>query len=340
MPTLFKRSNGVYYIVYTDPEGRRKWVSTHERRNNLALKRLLDFNSKQGEHLSKTSLRKFMTEFLSFAQTVYSSGTVGIYRKSLNRFAELVGDISLSSITPKHIDMFKKHRLGQICPVTLNIELRTLRAAFFAALRWKAIGENPFCRVPLCKIDQEAPFFFTLSEFHKLVSAVKEKWLENVILVAALTGLRRGEIVNLRWSDVDLKKKVLIVQSHEKFRAKSGKRRIVPLSKYVLSVLEGLAGEEKTEEYEYVFAVGGQKISERWLTRKFKRYVRRLGLNNKLHFHSLRHSFATWLMQDGASIYEVQKLLGHSSIRTTEIYSHLASEELHRTVDRIVLPLN
>jgi site-specific recombinase XerD len=91
---------------------------------------------------------------------------------------------------------------------------------------------------------------------------------------------------------------------------------------------------------EFVFAVEGRKISRWWVSRKFKRYVLKLGLDDKLHFHSLRHSFATWLVQDGASIYEVQKLLGHSSIKTTEIYSHLVPDGLRRTVDRISVELN
>ena len=58
-------------------------------------------------------------------------------------------------------------------------------------------------------------------------------------------------------------------------------------------------------------------------------------LNNKLHFHSLRHTFATWLVQDGVNIYEVQKLLGHSSVKVTEIYSHLVANELHNAVNKL-----
>jgi len=87
MATLFKRSNGVYYIVYTEEQGRRKWVTTHEKQKNNALKKLLDFSSILRETPSKTCLREFIAEFLSFAEEVYSPGTIDIYKKSLNKLS-------------------------------------------------------------------------------------------------------------------------------------------------------------------------------------------------------------------------------------------------------------
>lgn len=69
-------------------------------------------------------------------------------------------------------------------------------------------------------------------------------------------------------------------------------------------------------------------------------YVHKLGLNEKLHFHSLRHTFASWLVQNGVSLYEVQKLLGHGNISVTQVYAHLQPERLHSTVNRISITLN
>ena len=86
---------------------------------------------------------------------------------------------------------------------------------------------------------------------------------------------------------------------------------------------------------EYVFEVEGRKLSGYWLSHKLKKYVRTLGLQENLCWHALRHTFASWLVQDGVSIYEVQKLLGHADVSTTQIYSHLQPETLHRTVERL-----
>ena len=85
---------------------------------------------------------------------------------------------------------------------------------------------------------------------------------------------------------------------------------------------------------EYVFEVEGRKLSGYWLPQTEK-YVRKLGLQENLNYHALRHTFASWLVQDGVSIYEVQKLLGHADVSTTQIYSHLQPETLHRTVERL-----
>jgi integrase len=219
----------------------------------------------------------------------------------------------------------------------VNIELRTLRAAFYTAQRWKMIEENPLRKVALCRIEEKAPCFLSLGEFRELHSAVKEEWLRDMMVLAALSGMRRGEILNLRWEQVDPRNGLITVQSSADFKTKGGKKRVIPMNKCLVEMFERRLRQNGEE---FVFAVEGRKISRWWVSRKFKRYVLKLGLDDKLHFHSLRHSFATWLVQDGASIYEVQKLLGHSSIKTTEIYSHLVPDGLRRTVDRISVELN
>jgi site-specific recombinase XerD len=82
-------------------------------------------------------------------------------------------------------------------------------------------------------------------------------------------------------------------------------------------------------------APGGGPLKPGTVSAKFKRYVRAACLNDKLHFHSLRHSFATALVASGVSLFAVQKLLGHTTSKTTEIYSHLQPQQLHEEVSRI-----
>jgi integrase/recombinase XerD len=94
----------------------------------------------------------------------------------------------------------------------------------------------------------------------------------------------------------------------------------------------------QANQAEHVFTFNAQRVLEDLVTKKFKDYVREAGINPKLHFHSLRHTFATWLVQSGVRIYEVQKLLGHSNISVTQICSHLAAMELHEAVEKISIP--
>ena len=335
MPTLFKRSNGIYYTS-TIEQGKRRWRSTGEKHKDLALKKIFS-SQKSIPEVQSTSLKTFISQFLEYAQGVYSEGTVEIYKKSLARFFSHAGNLSLSCISERHIDMFEVSRLKEISAITLNIELRTLRAAFYTAKRWKLINENPFKNVPLCKIDEQAPVHLSLTEFKQLIQNIREKWLKDICVFAIMTGMRRSEITNLRWSNVDLRSKIIIIQSHGRFRAKCGKKRNIPMNNSVFELLSRIRDQGMSE---YVFTLRNEKINGRFLTRKFKFYVRKTGLDDKLHFHSLRHSFATWLVEDGVSIYEIQKLLGHSNINVTMIYSHLATEHLHHTVERISVTIN
>jgi site-specific recombinase XerD len=88
---------------------------------------------------------------------------------------------------------------------------------------------------------------------------------------------------------------------------------------------------------ELVFHSNGQKPNTEKVSEELKVYVRAAMLSEKLHFHGLRRTFAPWLVQDGVSLYEVQRLLGHSSSKVTEVYAHVQPSEMHSTVNRISL---
>ena len=225
-----------------------------------------------------------------------------------------------------------------LSPTTVNIELRALRAALNTALRWGLIERNPFARLKLVSVPEATPSFFSREDFQKLISFIKEEWLKEVVIFAVLTGMRRGEITNLRWQDVDLTRKILTIQSSPTFKTKNGKRRVIPISDTALYIL---SAKKDRDISEYVFTLNAAKISEGWLTHAFKKAVYDVRLkDDRLHFHSLRHTFASWLVQDGVSIYAVKELLGHSNVRTTEVYSHLTGSVLHAEVNKIVIALN
>jgi integrase len=268
---------------------------------------------------------------------VYAKGNVTIYRATLRLLIEAIGDLPLSSITPRHIDTFKSRRLNVIKPVTVNLELRTLKAALNTAKRWNLITENPCDKVKRLSLPDQPPIYFKRDDLEKLLGQIQECWLKDVVVFAVMTGLRRGEIANLQWRDVNLEKRIISIHSSPTFRTKFGKNRLVPLNESAVQLLRIRMGLSTSD---FVFSLNDKKIFPGWIQAKFKRYVFQAGLGNELHFHSLRHTFASWLVQDGVSIFEVQKLLGHSNIAVTQVYSHLQPETLHATVNRIALPMN
>jgi integrase len=354
---LSKHSNGIYYLWFINEQGKKQKVSTRCTYKSEALQFLQTFKRDQYEQRQKTKRRllsEFLIDFLSYAEGSFSKATVEIYKTSLNNFVSLIGDLPLASYTPQHFDAYKTERqkpvkvitvkdghktekLKAVSPVTVNIELRTLRSFFNTAVRWKLLERTPF-DVQFVRVPDTQPTFLTKQDFQKLLSFIEEGWFKEVIVFAVNTGLRRGELINLRWNNVDLQRKLLTIESNPTFLTKSGRRRVIPLNESAYFLLQRKPSKDMSE---YVFTLNGKILHADWITHLFKRYVRQANLSNqKMHFHSLRHSFASWLAQDGTSVYMIKDLLGHSDVKTTQIYSHLQPESLHSEVNKISISLN
>ena len=330
---LYKRNNGIYYLGI-EVDGKRRWKSTGTKKKVEALRIISDYRNNMTVANNDMKLGPFKARVLSYVKEHYCFKTYESYKIPLEKLYEYLGDIKVSRISQYQIDRFKSLQLKRVSPTTVNVYLRTLRAAFNHVVRWNEIEKNPFKGVEMVRIPERAPLYFKKEEIDKIMKTIKENWLKDAVLFTLLTGLRRGEMVNLRWDDVDLNSKLIFIESHASFRTKAGKRRAIPLNNTALVLLRK---RYERRDCEYVFSHKGQQLYDEWVSKKFHKYIEKSGVNRKLHFHSLRHTFATWLVKAGVSIYEVQKLLGHSNVTITQVYSHLVSEELHSAVARLQL---
>ena len=328
---LYKRNNGIYYIG-TEIDGKRRWKSTGSKVKAEALRKISEFREERLRQNRNVRLGALKTKVLAFVKEHYPFKTYESYKYPFEILYTQLGNIQVAKINQYHIDKFKIQQLKRVSPITVNVYLRTLRAAFNHAIRWNDIEKNPFKGVEMVRIPERAPLYFKKEEIKQIMKAIKEDWLKDAISFTLLTGLRRGEMVNLRWEDVNLDSRLIYIESHATLRTKAGKRRAIPLNDDAMKVLRN---RYPGRECEYVFTHRGNQLHGEWVSEKFRYYVRKSGLNKKLHFHSLRHTFATWLVKAGVSIYEVQKLLGHSNVTITQVYSHLASEELHSAVSKL-----
>jgi integrase len=204
-------------------------------------------------------------------------------------------------------------------------------------VRWKKLLANPFSSLPVVDVPQRSPQAFTSQQASLLVSSIREEWMRDLVTLALMTGMRRGELRNLRWSDIDFGRGHIRIESRADFKTKSGRRRVIPINSTAQQVLRRMAA---SRQGELVFNDSGNPIPDYIVSIKLKRSLRKAGLPNGLHFHSLRHSHTTWLVNAGVSLYEVQKLLGHCSIVTTQIYAHLVTSELHSAVSAISIPVS
>jgi integrase len=336
--SLFKRANGVWYIRFEE-EGRLRWKSTGAKLKYEALRSLTAFRETIKPRAVKILFSEFVRQYCELQSTNLRRSTISrIYQPAFRSFQSVCGDKLLSAYTLKDVETFKSIRIRTCAPTTVNIEFRSLRAAFTKAVKWQFLRDNPFVNSSPIKIPERLPVHFSREDFRLFMSMVREPFLKDLFLFAALTGLRQGEILNLGWRNVDIERRLIIVANSDSFVTKSGRCRMVPMNDHVFELLCGRAATRGFSER--VFHRRGRPLSQSYVEHRFKYYLREARLDDELKFHSLRHTFATWLVQSGVGLYQVQKLLGHSDIRTTEVYSHLASEELHSAVNRIAVTLN
>jgi len=149
--------------------------------------------------------------------------------------------------------------------------------------------------------------------------------------------MRAGELVNLKWSWIDLEEGIITVRNTETFRTKSGNERIIPINDTLKIVLNKRFPKIiDISKDEYVFTkIKGIRLNVDFVSKNFKKISRKLNLNEDYHLHTIRHTFASNLVQRGVDLYTVKELLGHSDLKTTQIYSHLKRSNLIEAVTKL-----
>ncbi len=337
---ISKRSNGVYYLWYEDENGTKRKISTKCRRKSDALKFVNEFKNRERERVKKiknVSLSKFKNEFLEYSRHNHTQSTQKHFESAFNEFIRHIGDPPLNSISYKQIETFLSAKRTEASAWTARRCYIALSSAFETARKWRYIRENIFRQIQRPKPPEQRPVFFAKEQFKQLLDAVDNKDFRELIITAVSTGLRLAELTNLEWQDVDLIRRIINVVNTSEHTTKNKKSRSIPISEQLYRIL---AQRKERRVCRYVFHRNLRKYNDMHVSKRFKKYIRAVGLSDELKFHSLRHSFASWLVMNGTSIYEVSKLLGHSSVSVTMIYAHLLPETRHDTVNKIVLEVS
>jgi len=329
---LSKR-NGVYYLWWKDDAGKRRKVSTHSKTKTEALQFLREFNQQENERrrtLKPIALPGFQEIYLDFSRSIHTKKTVRSNRTALRELTEFVGaDTAMHTIKRADCERFLAKKTSKASAWTARMYRLALGAIFERAKTWGHVLENPWRKVAKPRPPEVLPVFFTREEFKTLRGKIVDRDFRDLVTVAALTGLRSGELRAMEWDWLDLSRRTLTVKNSEHFKTKSKRTRVVPLCDEALTVLVGRRERTKSPP---VFTRGGRVLTESYVSHAFKKVVDAAELPSRLHFHSLRHTFASWLVQDGVSLYQVARLLGHSSTAVTEIYAHLVPQDMHNVL--------
>jgi hypothetical protein len=140
---FLSKRNGIFYLWYDNEKGKRRKVSTRCTKKSDALQFLKKFSPSNS---SPVTISSFASNLLAMLSREYASGTLKIYKKSFENLIKIAGDIQIRTLTAYHFDEYRSERLKSVKPVTVNIELRTLKAGLGMALKWKMIEVNPFAR--------------------------------------------------------------------------------------------------------------------------------------------------------------------------------------------------
>ncbi len=249
-----------------------------------------------------------------------------------------LGDRLLADVTPaligEHRDMLLKEkgdRGKKRSPATVVRFLAALSHVYSIAVKeWEWLDDSPMRKVTKPKEPRGRVRFLSDKEREKLLTACQESeepYLYPIVVLALSTGARKGEILNLEWGDIDLQRKVAIL--HE---TKNDERRALPLAERSLEVVRELNKTRRIDtRYLFPSADGKRPIEIR---QPWEEAVKKAKLKN-FRFHDLRHSAASYLAMNGASLAEIAEVLGHRTLQMVKRYAHLSEQHTHSVVSRM-----
>jgi len=297
-------------------------------------KLILQYRGQLALDIDPFAIKRGQRNVLRLEEFVYSSYMpyVRSYKRSWETDLSLLrghilpalGQLQMDSIKKSHIlALIYKHRQTHR-PSSTNRIIILLRYIYNLALKWKTDGvrENPVQGIPLYEENNKRERFLQGDEVRRLMVALSQsgnKSLKPMVYMLLLTGARRGELLSAKWDQLDFERKIWTVPL-----SKSGKVRHIPMSDLLIELLNNLR-KDAVSEYLFVNESTGKPFTNFFWAWDAAR--KRANLSD-LRIHDLRHSFASFLVNGGRSIYEVQKILGHSQIKTTQRYAHLSNDSL------------
>jgi len=234
-------------------------------------------------------------------------------------------DRFVTEITAEDIEKYKVQRSGKVSKSTVNRELDCIKTMFAKAVEWGNAHENVTQNVRDFKVDNKKTIFLELEELEAFLNACP-KWFRSIIEAYLNTGLRKSELLNLKWSDIDWKARIIYV-----LKTKNGKAIEIPINRRLEKILRSIPRHISSE---YIFY---KKNGKPWkdLRGSLAKAVKKAELEKHVTFHTLRHTFASHLAMNGEDLYTISRLLGHSSLEMTQRYAHLSPGHKARAVARL-----
>lgn len=323
---LFKRQN-VFYLQY-DVDGITKRISTKCKIKSEAMKFLMDYKNQLNNKtnpIQSVSLSEFQTIYNQFIETTFSNAYYKLYQSVMNQLISFFGDVQLNSLKLNDFQRFFHFTFKSVKSKTYY---DVIKAMMKRSIEWNYYnGSNPIDKIPRPKRQQKEVLYITKTEFDLIMDKVDKEEFKVIYQLLYNTGLRRNELTTMKWNQVDLNKRLIILNN-----TKSKKNRVVPLNDVAFNIIKNI---KRTSEFLFVDKIN-IPITNEQLSQVFKDAVKDADVNQEYHVHNLRSGFASNLANKNIPIQIVSKLLGHSSVQVTErFYTHIRLDSLIDAVNTI-----
>ena len=333
---IYKRGN-IYWIRYADASGKVRYESARTTKLKpavylLSCRRKEAAEGKEPEKrkpIRNYSFEELAGEYLNWAEIQRSFSSKKVFIRQL---VKVFGNYPLRGLSPRIIEQFQTKRLSGNKPATVNRLLATLKHMFTKAVDWEMVEEDILRKIRKVKMIPENNRrlrFLSKEECRVLIDACSPQ-LRSIVIVALNTGMRKGEILGLKWERVDLRHGFIFLEN-----TKNGERREIPINTTLRTTLEAIP---HGPESEYVFTDrNGNPFKD--IRRSFKTALKRAGIQD-FKFHDLRHCFASHLVMAGVDLTTVKELLGHKTLTMTLRYSHLSPGHKKKAVEVLDREIN
>ncbi|MDJ0709560.1 MAG: site-specific integrase [Woeseiaceae bacterium] len=314
-----------------------------------ARKKVLDIRHQL--EIQEVSVKQTTETFMGFVEGDFKDWCVASRKDGNSTIKRLkdqfgshrIGRTKLKDVTPQMVDQYKAAAMKKYKPATVTRHLGDLSRVFSKAIEWDMLKKNPVSKVSRPKVDRNATRLYLTKDETKRLTKALDKWeglsqfgtpeeqrthpayLPYIVRLAVNTGMRRGELMSLRWADIDEQERIITVRGTV---AKSATTRRIPISEKLLEDLRhwnNLSGREHMDDEDFVFPFRSFKRS--WTS-----FREMAGLEH-IVFHELRHNFASQLVLRGTPIPVVSELMGHTDIKTTSIYLSVREDEKFKAVE-------
>lgn len=281
-------------------------------------------------------MERYIDKFLSYLEIEknYSPHTRLNYGLDLKEFSGFAKDLPVEKVDYLTLRRYlASMREKQYKPRTLARKLSSLRSFFKFLQREGYVKNNPSSLMMTPKLDKKLPQFLTEGEVTKLLEAPlgdAEAGLRDRAILETLysTGIRVSELVGLNTDSIDF------ISNIVKVLGKGKKERLVPIGDRALRAIREYLDKREKSERALFLNKSGTRLSDRSIRNITNKYIRLTALRESVSPHTLRHSFATHLLNRGADLRAVQELLGHVNLSTTQIYTHMTTEKIKSVYEK------